>query len=185
MKNGLPSKLTKGEMDEFSAILGSAPVSSESERNYNALWEHLIVSCVPRDCMEVLLIRQCRTKRGKIMRYDRHQTIGIDRRFRQSLEFHAQRRKEQAAQSEVPAGKAAEKGGRPVTELGKMAQLKDVVVSSAEDDILPGGAVRHVASWAWAELSPNAAAPTLAAKKCARITSPESTLAAVEASPHN
>jgi hypothetical protein len=35
------------------------------------------------------------------------------------------------------------------------------------------GVVLHVAFWAWAKLSPNAAAPTLAAKKCARMTSPE------------
>ena len=45
-----------------------------------------------------------------------NQAIGIDRRFRQSLEFQAQRRKEQAAQSEVLAREAAEKAGRPVTE---------------------------------------------------------------------
>jgi hypothetical protein len=45
MKNRLPMKLTKTEVAEFSAVLGSAPVlTSESDRDYNEIWENLIVT---------------------------------------------------------------------------------------------------------------------------------------------
>jgi hypothetical protein len=44
MKNKLPMKLTKTEVEEFSAVLGSAPVlTSESGRHYNEIWENLIL----------------------------------------------------------------------------------------------------------------------------------------------
>ena len=77
MKNKLPMKLTKTEVEEFSAVLGSAPVlTSESGRHYNEIWENLIVTFAPRDFMELLLIRQVQNETWKILRYTRHQTLG-------------------------------------------------------------------------------------------------------------
>jgi hypothetical protein len=72
--------------------------------------------------MEVLLIRQVQNETWKIMRYTQHQTIGIDRRFRQSLSFQARRQNEQAPRKERLEKEMAEKAGRPLSELDKMKQ---------------------------------------------------------------
>jgi hypothetical protein len=116
MRNKLPMKRTKTEVAEFSALLGSAPVlSSESDQDYNEMWENLIVTFAPRDFMELLLIRQVQNETWKILRYTRHQTLGIDRRFRESLEL-------QAARQGALAKELAQKTGRPQTELEKFCE---------------------------------------------------------------
>ena len=114
MKNKLPMKLTKTEVEEFSAVLGSAPVlTSESGRHYNEIWENLIVTFAPRDFMELLLIRQVQNETWKILRYTRHQTLGIDRRFRESLELQTKAQKEQAARRGALAKNWRSKPGVP------------------------------------------------------------------------
>ena len=104
MRNALPMKLTKTQLEEFSAFLGPAPVlTTESEKHYNEFWEKLIECFKPEDLMELFLIRQVQNETCKVTRYSRHQTVAMDRRFRQSLEFQAQRRKEQFARREALA----------------------------------------------------------------------------------
>jgi hypothetical protein len=134
MKNTLPMKLTKTEVEEFSAVLGLAPVlTSESGRDYNEIWEKLIVTFAPRDFMEHLLIRQVQDETWKILRYTRHQTLGIDRRFRESLELQIKAQKEQAARRGALAKELAQQTGRPATELAKALYLRGIVMSSVDD----------------------------------------------------
>jgi hypothetical protein len=134
MKNKLPMKLTKTEVEEFSAVLGSAPVlTSESGRHYNEIWENLIVTFAPRDFMELLLIRQVQNETWKILRYTRHQTLGIDRRFRESLELQVKAQKEQAARRGALAKELAQQTGRSETELARVLYLRGIVMSSVDD----------------------------------------------------
>lgn len=134
MKNRLPMKLTKTEVAEFSAVLGSAPVlTSESDRDYNEIWENLIVTFAPRDFMELLLIRQVQNETWKILRYTRHQTLGIDRRFRESLELQTRAQKEQAARRGALAKELAQQTGRSETELAQVLYLRGIVMSSVDD----------------------------------------------------
>jgi hypothetical protein len=134
MKNRLPMKLTKTEVAEFSAVLGSAPVlTSESDRDYNEIWENLIVTFAPRDFMELLLIRQVQNETWKSLRYTRHQTLGIDRRFRESLELQTRAQKEQAARRGALAKELAQQTGRSETELAKVLYLRGIVMSSVDD----------------------------------------------------
>jgi hypothetical protein len=139
MRNALPMKLTKTQLEEFNAFLGPAPVlTTENERHYNEFWEKLIECFKPQDLMEALLIRQVQNETWKITRYSRHQTVAVDRRFRQSLEFQAQRRKEQLARREALAKEFANKTGRPITDFSTLIHLEDVITSSVSeiDDIL-------------------------------------------------
>jgi hypothetical protein len=139
MRNALPMKLTKTQLEEFSAFLGPAPVlTTESEKHYNEFWEKLIECFKPEDLMELFLIRQVQNETCKVTRYSRHQTVAMDRRFRQSLEFQAQRRKEQFARREALAEEFAKKTGRPVTDFSRLIHLEGVVTSSVSevDDIL-------------------------------------------------
>jgi hypothetical protein len=134
MKNRLPMKLTKTEVAEFSAVLGSAPVlTSESDRDYNEIWENLIVTFAPRDFMELLLIRQVQNETWRILRYTRHQTLGIDRRFRESLELQTRAQKEQAARRGALAKELAKQTGRSETELAQVLYLRGIVMSSVDD----------------------------------------------------
>jgi hypothetical protein len=134
-------RLTKTEVAEFSAVLGSAPVlTSESDRDYNEIWENLIVTFAPRDFMELLLIRQVQNETWKILRYTRHQTLGIDRRFRESLELQTRAQKEQAARRGALAKELAKQTGRSETELGASAisaRNRDVVRRRCRRDIKP------------------------------------------------
>ena len=134
MKNRLPMRLTKTEVAEFSAVLGSAPVlTSESDRDYNEIWENLIVTFAPRDFMELLLIRQVQNETWKSLRYTRHQTLGIDRRFRESLELQTRAQKEQAAPRGALAKELAQQTGRSETELAQLLYLRGIVMSSVDD----------------------------------------------------
>jgi hypothetical protein len=127
-------KLTRTEVAEFSAVLGSAPVlTSESDRDYNEIWENLIVTFAPRDFMELLLIQQVQNETWKISRYTRHQTLGIDRHFRESLELQIRAQKEQAARRGALAKELAQQTGRSETELARVLLLRGIVMSSADD----------------------------------------------------
>jgi hypothetical protein len=139
MTKGVPQKLTTAQLEVFSAFLGSAPVlSTEESKHYDEIWEKLIECFTPQDFMELLLIRQVQNETWKVMRYTRHQTVAIDRRFRQSLEFHAQRMKERKARREFLVQRLAEQTGGPATELAKLHELSDTIESSVSDvdDIL-------------------------------------------------
>ncbi len=139
MTNKLPMKLSKAQLREFSALLGSAPVlTTESENNYTEIWQKLVESIAPADFMELLLVRQVQNETWKIMRYSRHQTIAIERRFRQSEEFQTRRRNEQLVKRNALAEQFAEKTGRPASEFSQLLRLENVVSSVLEevDDIL-------------------------------------------------
>jgi hypothetical protein len=134
MANQLPMKLTKTQLDEFTALLGSAPVlSTESEKHYNEVWDGLLSSFTPHDFMELFFIRQVQNETWKIQRYTRHQTLAIERRFRESAEFQAKRRKEQVERRQALAKELAEKTGRPITELSQMVRFADLIGSSVAD----------------------------------------------------
>lgn len=134
MPKGIPEKLTNHQLEALSKILGSAPVlRSEDATHYNQIWENLLKILVPRDFMELLLIRQAQNETWKIMRYTRHQTVGIDRHFRQSLEFQVKRKQMQNARREALAQELARKGGKPQTDLERISDLEDTIDSSVVD----------------------------------------------------
>ena len=135
MQKGMPNLLLKA----FSTILGPIPVlSTEDAKHYNVMWKNLILSFRPRNFMELLLIRQVQDETWRILRYTRHRTVSIDRRFRQSLEFQSQRMKEQKARREALAKELAEKTGKPITDFARLMQLEGTIESSVADvdDIL-------------------------------------------------
>ena len=115
-------------------MLGAAPVlSSEDARHYNEIWDNLIKRFMPKDFLELLLTRQVQNETWKIMRYTRHQTVAIDRRFQESREFQVKRANEQKARRAAVAKELAEMTGQPATELQRLLDLNDVVMSSLSD----------------------------------------------------
>ena len=134
MTNQLPDKLTPEQLNEFGALFGSPPVlSTENIEHYNDLWKNLSASFMPMDFFEVLLIRQVHNETWKIMRYTRHQAVGVNRRFRENLKFQIKRKKDQKARRDSLTNQLAQKTGRPAAELNQLIQLHGLVLSSISD----------------------------------------------------
>ena len=96
--------LTEQQLMDLSALFGRAPVlATEEAQNYEKLWHHLIDCLKPRDFLELVFINQVQNEVWKILRYTRYQSVGIERRFHQSLQFQVQRRKEQKVRREALA----------------------------------------------------------------------------------
>ncbi len=109
MANALPN-LTKTQLAELSALLGEPPVlSSENAEDYNLMWQKLIECCMPADLMELLLVRQIQNETWTIIRLHRHQTLAVERRFRETNGFLAERRKELKAKKQALAEELARK----------------------------------------------------------------------------
>jgi hypothetical protein len=126
--------LTKTDLDAFEVVLGSPSLlTTESVSQYREMFDQLIESLQPNDGLELLLVRQVLQETWKIFRYERHQTLGIDRRFRESTEFQTDLKAERAKKREALSKKLAEKTGRPVTELSQMVELIEVIETSVED----------------------------------------------------
>src|SRR6476661_8806644 len=60
-------------------------------------------------------------------------TLGIDRRFRESLELQVKAQKEQAARRGALAKELAQQTGRSETELARVLYLRGIVMSSVAD----------------------------------------------------
>ena len=79
------------------------------------------------------LIRQVQQAAWTIQRYSRHQTVAIDRRFRESLEFQQKRKQLQKARREALAKEIAERSGRPVSDLQRLIDLDVTTVSAVQE----------------------------------------------------
>jgi hypothetical protein len=97
------------------------------------MFDHLIEALQPKDGLELLLVRQMLHETWKILRWERHQTLGIDWRVRQSIESQDVLKAERAAQREALSKKTGETAERPRTELSQMKELCDVIEDSVED----------------------------------------------------
>jgi hypothetical protein len=85
------------DADELLHMFGAIPVlSSESTRSYREIMVQLLEAFAPRDFMGQVLIKELTDSTWEMMRYTRHKTLGMNRRFAPRLAFQEQRRKAQA-----------------------------------------------------------------------------------------
>jgi hypothetical protein len=115
-------------------VFGKSPIlATESEDAFDEIWARLIQCLGPRDFMEHSLIRQLAIYTWKVSRYDRHDTLAVERRVQEQRKLRARRLKMQAERR-----RAAEEAGKPITELDRMCYLEDVVDGAAGeiDEIL-------------------------------------------------
>ena len=134
MPNVTSTKLTNAQLAELSALLGEPPVlSSEKAENYNLMWQKLIECFMPANLMELLLVRQIQNETWTIIRLHRHQTLAVERRFRETNGFLAERRKELKAKKQALAEELAHKSRQPITEYSKLIELDDTIMSTLAD----------------------------------------------------
>jgi hypothetical protein len=119
-------KSTETQLNELLQLFGSPPVlSSEDIRSYQEIMARLLESFAPRDFMEQLLIKELTDSTWDVMRSSRHKTLLMERRFRDRLEFQAQR------------GKAAAQGkeAQPVAPNGKPSTEPEDVLEGLVADV--------------------------------------------------
>jgi hypothetical protein len=134
MGNSLQVRLTESQVGEFSAILGAAPVlSTEDATYYNKIWDDLIECFKPRDFLELLLIRQVQNETWKMLRFTRHQTVAIERYFRDSMKFQLKRARELKVRKEAAAEEVAERAAQSFSQLSPLLDLEDTVVGMVGD----------------------------------------------------
>ena len=92
----------------------------------------------PADVLEWHLVSRLIDEAWFIKRYARHQTVAVERRYQQSLEFQAQRVKTQNARKETLANSLAERMTRRPPEVADLLHLEEKVLETpAEfDEIL-------------------------------------------------
>src|SRR5438309_260775 len=107
MTQELTETSTRSDVDQLKELFGPPPVlSSEDIEAYHKIAQGVLRCFGPRDFFERMLLEQAVDASWKIVRYTRHQTLAIDRRFRQRLEFQARQLKLAAERRE-----ALNKGG--------------------------------------------------------------------------
>ena len=82
----------KEDKNEFNSLLGAPPVwSTENVEDYYRVLENLMNCLGARDFMEKILIRDVAVTTWEIIRMGRQKGLGVERKFRERLQFQAKR----------------------------------------------------------------------------------------------
>jgi hypothetical protein len=101
--------LAEAQLKEFDALFGSPPVlSTEDPKLFQGILEQVMAAIQCEDGIVLLLVRHFVYASWKLERYIRHDTIAIERRYRQQLEFQAKRITDQHALREAKKRELAE-----------------------------------------------------------------------------
>ncbi len=117
--------LSDAELAEFGALFGPPPVlSTEDPKLFQAILDQVLAALHCYDGVDMLLIRHFVYASWKIERYIRHDTIAIERRYRQQLEFQAQRISDQHAHNEAAKRAIAEELTNSPADIARLAALE-------------------------------------------------------------
>jgi hypothetical protein len=116
---------------ELGDLFGPPPVlSSENIKAYVEMLTQLMECFGPIDFMEQMLIRQYADCTWEMLRYSRHRTLAIERKFRQHLEFQAKRANALAQKVGQTPGLPAQ---RPSNKFARMFELEEIVENVVVD----------------------------------------------------
>jgi hypothetical protein len=133
---------------EMSRFFGPPPVlSTESAEAFEEMLAELIACLQPADAIEKFAVYNIACLAWEVIRYRRHKTLLIDRKYRQRLEFQALRQKHLLDRKAASAEERA-RSNLPATEGERAFELDDYVFGSIEeiDEILSRrpGEIDHV-----------------------------------------
>ncbi|MGA8320379.1 MAG: hypothetical protein WBE48_15710 [Xanthobacteraceae bacterium] len=94
--------VTEVDLDGMMLLQGPPPLlRTEDPQHYDAMFVQFIDCLEPEDFFELLQVREMVNAGWHIKRYTRHKTLTVERCYKQSLEFLAQRTRSQNAKREA------------------------------------------------------------------------------------
>jgi hypothetical protein len=122
------------QLTELRALLGPPPVlRTENQERYEKVFAQLAELWQPRDFMEVILLNDFADAIWLLIRYNRHQTLLIERRYRQKLETQALRTKLERARRRLVGQAMAEQTKSTPADIAEAVALEDKIEDSARD----------------------------------------------------
>ncbi len=124
---------------ELEALIGPPPVLRTEDRElYDKIRAQFMGCFTPGDVLEWQLVNRPVDEAWFIKRYTRHQTVAVERRYQQSLEFHVQRLKSQHARKEALASRLADQITQNPPEVAHLLHLEEDIgdLVSETDEIL-------------------------------------------------
>jgi len=110
---------------------------TEDRELYDRIHTDFVACLAPEDILAGMLVHRLVNEAWFIMRYHRHQSLAIERRFHQSLDFQVQRIKTQNLRKDALARNLAERTSQNPTEVAQLVYLEKVGNAiEAVDDIL-------------------------------------------------
>jgi hypothetical protein len=136
-------KSIETQLAELLQLFGPPPLlSSEHIGSYQETMARFLEQFAPRDFMGQSLIKELTDSHWEVMRHSRHTTLLMERRFRDRLEFQAQRRKNAAEGKEAPAERPTAPDGKPSTDPKDV--LEGLVVDVDAILLEPAAALDHL-----------------------------------------
>jgi hypothetical protein len=118
----------------FEELLSPPPVlRSEDRELYERIRDQFMACFAPEDVLEWHLVNRLVEEAWFIKRYNRHQTLAIERRHHQSLEFQVQRLKVQNARKEALAKRTAGQMTQKPAEVADLLHLEENVLDTASE----------------------------------------------------
>lgn len=133
MSQELQTKSTTTDLTELKKLFGPPPVlSTESTDTYYAIMAAFVKCFEPEDFMVRMFMKDLTDSTWDAMRYTRHKTLTMERKYRQGLEYQAARAKEAAERKCLAA--PVKMGGEDCTAVERRSfELLEVFETTSDD----------------------------------------------------
>ena len=143
MEQGSHAESMEADLAELRKLFGPPPVlRSESTQSYDEIMTRLMEGFEPRNIIEQTYIKELADCTWEMARYTRHKTLTMEARFKQRLEFQAQRQRVAAQSKDTLARGPAEQAQEAATTPD---DVLDGLVKEIDDMLLkPAAEIGHV-----------------------------------------
>jgi hypothetical protein len=119
---------------DLEQLSGAPPVlRTEDAELYHQIRAYFMECFTPQDIVQWYLVDRLVESAWLIKRYSRHQTVAVERWYRRSLEFQAQRMKLQNARKERRTSNLADKMRQTPADVAHLQDLEDTILESITD----------------------------------------------------
>ena len=128
------TKIRGVNLTELEALSGPPPVlRSEASELYDRIRAYFLDCFTPEDIVQWYLIDRLVESAWLVKRYSRHQSVAVERWYRQSLAFQAQRMKLHKARKECRTSNLADKMRQTPADVAHLQDLEDTILESITD----------------------------------------------------
>jgi hypothetical protein len=130
----MQSQAKRVNLADLEALSGPPPVlRTEDAELYDQIRAYFLDCFTPEDIMQWYLVDRLVDSAWFVKRYSRHQTVAVERWYRQSLEFQAQRMKLQKERKEDRTSFLADKMSGTPADLAHLQYLEDTILETVSD----------------------------------------------------